>query len=206
MRDRAVFLSVVWWAVAFAAFASDARRPWQWSDGERLAERSNAAAAARRAADRRVAEPHVYDVIDGSDEPHLFFEFELFDQMMRLAYADDARTREVYRESKETVRQTLGLPPDFWERVGAIAAAYRNDRLEERRLGLAAARSPQHEAEQHAVTARMCRDRFAALAALRQEFPRFNEFLYTAVAPTVSMTILSSSEPELRRILAGECR
>lgn len=206
MSHRAAFLAVVLCTVASATFASDARRPWQWNDGERLAERSSAAAAARRAADRRAAEPHVYDVIDGSDHPQLFFEFELFDQMMRLAYADDARTREAYRDSKESVRQSIGLPPDFWERVGAIAAAYRKDRLDERRLGLAAVRSQQHEAEQNAVSARLCRDRFAALATLRQEFPRFSEFLYTAVAPSVSMTILSSSEPELRRIVAGECK
>jgi hypothetical protein len=187
-------------------FASGPRRPWQWSDDDRLAERSNDASAARRAAGRRAAEPHVYDVIKGSHDPHLFFEYELFDQMMRLAYADDATTREVYRETKEAVRQSVGLPADFWDRVGAIAAAYRHDRLEERRLGLAKVRSPQHEAEQDAVSIQLCRDRAAALASLRQEFPRFSEFLYSAIAPHVSMTVLRKPDHELVQFIGGECR
>jgi hypothetical protein len=197
-----------WWAVtdnAPARRTSGARHPWQWSDRERLAERSNDASAARRAAGRRAAEPHVYDVIDGSDDPHLFFEFELFDQMMRMAYAGDALTREVYREMKDPLRQSTGLPQDFWDRVGAIAAAYRHDVLEERRLGLAKVRSPQHEAEQDAVSLQLCRDRHAALAALRQEFPRFSEFLYSAIAPNMSMTSHEPA-PELEQVVVGGCR
>jgi hypothetical protein len=203
---RAAFLAFVLSTVSLAMFASEPRRPWQWSDDDRLAERSNDASAARRAAGRRAAEPHVYDVIKGAHDPHLFFEYELFDQMMLLAYADDAHTREVYRETKEAVRQSVGLPADLWDRLGAIAAAYRHDRLEERRLGLATVRSPHHKAEQEAVSLRLCRDRAAALASLRQEFPRFSEFLYSAIAPNVSMTVLRKPEPDLREIIAGECR
>ena len=186
---------------------SAARRPWEWSDSERLVERSNDAAAARRAA-RYTADLHgVYDFIDGSREPHLFFEYELFDHMMLAAYTDDTRTREVYRETKEDIRRSLGLPDDFWDRVGAIAAAYRKDRLEERRLGLATTRSPRHEAEEQAVMRQLCRDRWDALAALRREFPRFREFLYTAIGASMTSTIFRKGEDGLRAVvLTGECR
>jgi hypothetical protein len=209
LTHRSAFLAAVLSAISVAAIASPAtaRRPWEWSDEDRLAERSNDTAAARRAAARGHVQPEtVYDVIDGSRDPHLFFEFELFDQMMMLAYADDARTREVYRESKDTLRQAAGLPADFWERVGAIAAPYRKDRSDEKRLGLATARSRQHEAEQNAVSLRLCRDRRAALAALRQEFPRFGEFLYSAIAPTMSMTVLRESDLDLRDAVQGACK
>jgi len=216
MRHRAASLVVLLIAASVGVVASEdvpektnsqKPRPWQWSDKERLAERSNDASAARRVAAHATPDlQDPYDVIDGSRDPQLFFEFELFDGMMRLAYADDPATREAYRASKDAVRQSIGLPADFWERVGAITAAYRKDRLEERRLGRAAVRSRQHEAEQRAVSLLLCRDSLAALASLRQEFPRFHEFLYTAVAPTMSSTILRRPDLKLQQIVRGECQ
>jgi hypothetical protein len=150
--------------------------------------------------------PYVYDRIRGEHDPHLFFEWELFDSLMRMTYAEDDRSREVWREIHEEHRRAVGLPDDFWERLDTITAAYRKDRVEERRLGLSRTRSAIHAAETEAVSKALCRDRALALAALRREFPRFSEFLYTAIGSSGSMTILYKSEESVRRMARGECK
>ena len=190
-----------------------ARRAWQWNDSDRFAERSNDAAAARRAAASKTSgvsseqiKTPAYDVIDGSRNPELFLEFELFDQMMLGGFAADAGTREAYRLSKDAARKAAGLPADFWDRVGAIAAPYLKDRLEEKRIGILAARSPEYESEWIANTILLCRDRSAAMVELRREFPRLSEFLYSGIAPSMSMTILRRPDIQLQQIARGECR
>ena len=213
-RTVSLAMAVTVFTLSTAVASDEApRRAWQWSDGEQLAERSNDGSAARRAAVSKRSDgaseqsnAAVYDVIDGSRNPELFLEFELFDQMMMSGFADDWRTREAYRSSKEAARQSSGLPAEFWERAGAIAAPYLKDRLEERRLGILGARSGKHEREQIANNILLCRDRAAALAGLRREFPRFREFLYSAIAPTMSMTVLRKPDMQLQQIASGECR
>lgn len=222
MSHRTVSLVVALTAFSLVtAVASDdvpsrrnvTRRAWQWNDSDRFAERSNDAAAARRAAASRNSgvssdqiKTPVYDVIDGSRNPELFLEFELFDQMMMGTFAADSKTREMYRLSKDAARRATGLPPDFWDRAGAIAAPYLQDRLEEKRIGMLAARWPKYENEQIANNLLLCRDRSAAMAELRREFPRFSEFLYSAIAPSMSMTVLRKPDLQLQQIARGECQ
>lgn len=206
--------------VIFATTLSAADDAAQWTDRDRFAARADAAAAAARlkrhpavvASAARVAPRAMsagpvaapYDVIDGSDDPHLFFEFEVFDSFVNFAFPSDPRARRAYHESVEKYRTRLGLPEDMWQTLEAITAAYRDDRARERAAGLSD--SPKRDAELALLTGPLCRDRFAALEEARREFgPAFTRFLYTAVAPGMSYVILQKPEPRLLRIAQGDC-
>jgi hypothetical protein len=203
--------------------AQSPKEPWLLTLEERIALRTDdAAAAARVRADRASERPAVtykvdgtgsdpaatvYDVIDGSRDPQLFFPHELFDSLTRMAYADEFATRRAYRESKEDELRAIGLPADFWESLEVITAAYRADRKDEQHLAL----SQRPEAEKHAAKEvtyeRMCRDRRAAMREAQERFgAKFTQFLYTAVARSITSLILHKTDPqEMRRFLTGEC-
>ncbi len=207
-----------------ALAAAEIRLPWEWTDSERIASLTDPAAAAARvrldrasdgssiryqvggsSGDNTAAEPH--DVISGSRDPHLFFAFELFEHAVKLAYADDPRTRVAYREALEEERKALGLPDDLWARLEVMTAAYRADRREERRIGLSNLADVGKHAALNANYALLCRDRRAALKEAEKAFGRtFIRFLYTAVAPTLKRTILRRvTAEELQALVNGEC-
>lgn len=212
----ALVLSATLFTSALYAGDGDA----QWTDRDRFAARADAAAAAVRlkrhpevvASVARVAPRGMsagpvaapYDVIDGSDDPHLFFEFEVFDSFVNFAFPSDPRARLAYHESVEKHRTRLGLPPDMWQTLEAITAAYRDDRARERAAFLLDV--SKRDAELEIVSSRLCRDRFAALNEARRVFgPAFTRFLYAAVAPGMSYVILQKPDPQLLRIAQGAC-
>lgn len=124
-----------------------------------------------------------------------------------MANADEFITRRASRESMAGDLEAIGLPADFWDSLEFISAAYRTDRKDEEQYRL----SRRPEAEKHAVLEviykRMCHDRRAALREAQERFgPKFNQFLYTAVAPTITRLVLHKPDPEeMRRVTAGEC-
>ncbi len=194
------------------------KRAWEWDDGDRIVARLDKAAARERL--RRHAQQwqsnrtgvgsaavptEPFDVIDGSDEPHLFLPWELFDAMMRMAFADDALTREAYRSTKEDQRQRLGLPEDMWERLESIAAAYRNDRRLERENAFSSLPKSSRDEEAVRIGELLCRDRYAALVEADRQFgPAFKRFLYTAVASSLSsLEILEPDAATLESVNRG---
>jgi hypothetical protein len=203
--------------------AQSPKEPWMLTLEERIALRTDDAAAAARLRIYRASQPPAvtyevdgtasdpyatcYDRIDGRRDPHLFFPSELFDSLARMAYAEEFETRLAYRESKEDDLRAIGLPADFWETMEVITAAYRADRNDAQHYAL----SQRPEAEKHAAKEvaykRMCRDRRVALREAEERFgAKFTQFLYTAVAPNISSLILHKTDPqEMRRILTGEC-
>jgi hypothetical protein len=200
------------------------KQPWEWSDSERIvALTDDAAAAARvriyRASQRQdvtfkvdgtASDPTAtfYDRIDGNRDPHLFFPSDLFDILVKMAYADEFITRRASRESMENNLGEIGLPADFWESLEVISAAYRADRKDAEHYALSQRPETERHAAQDVAYERTCHDRRAALSEAQERFgPKFNQFLYTAVAPGLTRLVLHKPDlEEMRRVTAGECK
>ncbi len=216
--------------VAFAIWslphlAADSPRPaWAWSDEERFAALVDDAAATRRLeADRRREKPRrgiattgqagtgnglpkVVDVIDGSRDPHLFFAWELFHQMVVGAYADDAEHRLAYRQSNEGVRKSLGLPDDMWERMEPMVVPYRAAQQRARDEALTYAGRDLSTIESSRTAFEVCNQRHQALLEAQQTFgDAFTRFLYLGVAPSMYRVAIGRPGTEVLRMARGEC-
>ena len=201
-----------------------ARPAWEWSDGERLAAlMDDSAAAARLKADRdsqarnRLAieaqsrdgrrigtDVDTVDVIDGRRDPHLFFPYELFQQLITVAYAEDPLVRSTYRESKDDARRVLGLPDDMWHRLEAIASAYRAAQLRNSEFARQAAN---RSGVSDPTSVLFCAERYKALLEAEAAFgPAFTHFLYTAVAPDIYRRYMQRPDARLLKVAKGVCQ
>lgn len=199
--------------------------PWQWTLDERFAARHDPAAATERL---RVAQTSSLaktaptanlpisdqvDFISGKDHPELFLPWELFDNLMTMAYADDPEVRSVFREAKSPSLASSGLPADFWNRLEAISVAYLSDGRQLRDLHK---RSVSDAAVKRRIAIQRdglenlkCRDRAAAIAAARHNFgEKFDQFLYAGVAPSMFISIgrLGQVSQAREREIEGGCQ
>src|ERR1051325_4189236 len=203
----------------------DGRPAWQFTDQERVALRTNPALARERVAERRervgggklhatsLDGQQLADSLDGRTHPELFLPFEVFRHFVVLAFAEDARLRDIVRHGMDADVKKAGLPPDFWERFERVIAFHVADLRAER--DLLASRSKASGAARERVEKTLelkrsdvCRSRADALAAARTAFgrDRFDRFLYDAVA--IHMFQITDRLPtaeELRR-WEGGCR
>ena len=226
MQNRARIYIVVLFLIAFqpsiqaisqkvSTSSAHDSSPWQWSDQDRIAARLNDAAAALRVRAHRASGAaegagaagsiEAYDVIVGNHDSHLFLPFEIFDNLISLAFADDPNARAAYRESKEDQRKELGLPGDMWEQLESIVAPYRAGRRQERHLAFS---NPTAEVrtEQQTNARMLCRDRLAALGEAQTTFgPAFKRFLYVAIAPTMTQVVLRKPDSNFVKVANGEC-
>lgn len=208
--------------VMSSASASERRQKaaWDWTDGERIAALLDVGARAARLEARRGRHADVavdtavqmedrkpVDAISGERDPHLFFEWELFDHLIAITYGDNLPAREAFREAK--ARDAKGLfevPPDFWDRLGAVAAPFISDRQREREL----LRSPMPDAQRNAALEvlydQLCRDRYAALQNAKEEFgPAFRRFLYGPIARGLNTTSYAERDLEVVTHVARGC-
>jgi hypothetical protein len=153
------------------------------------------------------------DFISGKDHPELLLPWELFDNMMTMAFADDPDVRSIFRGAKSSSLARSGLPMDFWDRLEAISVAYLSDGRQIRDLhkrGVGDAVVKRRIAIQtHALENLKCRDRAASIAAARHDFgEKFDQFLYTGIAPNMSIAIarLGQITPEREHQIEGGCR
>lgn len=197
--------------------------PWEWPDEARvdaLLDETAAAARVRSEQERQRGDRLVttatsspghaaVDVIDGRKNPHLFFPFELFQHLVKHAYAPDANVRLAYRDSKKTMLRRHGLPADMWDRLEGITSAYRAARFQ------AADDARRVEKGDHISGAtkpwtatRVCVERHAALIEAQTTFgPSFRKFLYTAVAPEIHRLLLRRADrAQLISAAKGECK
>src|SRR5260221_14164245 len=163
--------------------AQSPKPPWRWTLDERLSAINDPAAAAERlrVAQGRPGWPRAkrapnanpgpsdqVDFISGRDHPELLLPWELFDHMMKMAYADDPEVRSVFREAKSPALTGSGLAADFWNRLEAFSVAYLSDvrqlhDLHKRRVSDAAVQR-RIELQSAALENLKCRDRAAAIA------------------------------------------
>jgi len=176
--------------VGFAA--GSPKKPWQWTAEERAAvlrdstartERVRAYEQKGRAARVRVGGSAVAaDVIDGNEHPELYFPTQLFEHMVRVAFAmpPGAYRHVVLQRSTDLFSNKAD-----WDRFVEIASPYAQVLNDEKTKADAL--------DKHAVSAIQGRKCAAEAAALRQERrafgkERFDRMLYEAVAPTMVTT------------------
>jgi hypothetical protein len=160
----------------------------RWTLEERLERRNDPVDAAHRAyvnAMRMTPGPRKPPnfVISGADDPELFLPFELMNMLL-----DSTKDRsEAYRERVfDPVLADFHWDRDrFWSALADSGAHYF-------RLNSASAKASSDDA----LSREICGARAAAHEEMRKRYPRFDEFLYAAVAPNrtlVSDDILSAS-------------
>jgi hypothetical protein len=191
---HAAFICTVLLAVFVASPATaDERGPWQWTDEERMAARFDPEKIRERREaherEQRARNPQAHalsptvNVIDGSRNPELLMPRELFQTLILRALDDKSGARDHIRCRYAKRAPWIAGDPEFWWRLEAAAAPFlralersrENGRIE-RETGIPPA--PGEAFEQ-------CQNRMVALNAARETFgrERFDEFLYTAVAP-----------------------
>jgi hypothetical protein len=152
--------------------------PWALSLAERAAKRAAAESRARQGK-TEIASVNGRFRIDGGVTPELFFPFELFTQLVPQAAGTTTASARV-RASYAPQILSLGWQPDpFWRDVVVATQQYRE--------------LIQANPRPDTVTSRkICLQRAEALRSLRRRYPRFDEFLYRAIAPR---TVGASSYP-----------
>ncbi len=187
-------------------------RSWEWTMQHRIAARYDPEGIERRR--QRAAESQLHggvpiadgvQVIDGRNDPELFFEWELFDALLSRGYGPEPRAREIFREIIEANLATVDgfeMPADFWQRLAVAAQDLLASRQALRALAAhlpeaSAAEAARLHAEIDDLQADGCRMRRLALLAVRKEIGRESllRILYQGVAPD---TFLQESTDESR--------
>lgn len=216
-----------------AAQTDKQQRPiWAWDDDTRIAQRLDPAAITQRLAAHtrqmathpssgRITAEQASDapafVIDGDRNPELFLPFELFETLLNAIDpgVGDEKDRRALHERYEPHLRALGFDSvAFWTDLSTVARLYLTARSNRDTVALRAdSASPEERRQLQARLATMpvelCRARFETLNRARAHFgpSRFDEFLYTAVAPTLHV---ASSKPSAGaagglKMLAGGC-
>jgi hypothetical protein len=218
---RALMVTIIV-ALPTIAQSAAARKPWQWTDAERIAARVNPRAAHERvvrtaaswkldssSAETSASAKEPFDDIDGRYTPELFLPYELFETMMHMELADDPVTREASQAAVEAERKAAGLPDDFWTRLEPLCSAYLADWN-----GISDLLKPGFDpadsrflSQIKALEKARCRDRAMALDAARHELGEPLEiFLYTAMTKGHFITVLSQPDAKQMHFQNGGCR
>ena len=176
------------------------KAPWEWTLDERIAARTDPQAARERLREPGMRRPvpveqsspaaaPVVEAFDGTTHPELFLPYQVFEQLIIMAFAAHPRSTQVNRAGLNPEVVKHGLPADFWERLEVIATVHTAD---QRAVwdSLAAVGRQSGAARQRAEEILQmknldaCRSRADALAAARKEFgqERFDRFLYEVIA------------------------
>ncbi len=215
-----------------AAQAAPPKEPWQMTDDERIAARLDPEKIRQRSEAHSVRLPRHHSegpsgmavgatsqpipfVIDGAANPELFFRFELFAYLLRGVDPKLTGTdREVARALLMTKIKAFGYEPEtFWNELSASVPRYF-----EVRDGVSS-RSPSKHARIEAIAppsgpddvhTALCRERLTALSSARNHFgsETFDRFLYSVVAPTITVTSNPPGPEEGAglRFLEGGCQ
>jgi hypothetical protein len=176
--------------IAFSAVAQE-RAAWKWTLDERLARRFDPPHMAERAAKAGTRDAFV---ISGRDNPELFLPSELVSSVLMTFIPElhRARTQAAYAPAIES----FGWDPEvFWRDVQMSAGQYHT--LLQKYPG--AGRTKE-------ISRMMCVEKIAALHELRRKYDRFDEFLYTAVAPGITVASTYAVSAERDRWREGGCR
>jgi hypothetical protein len=169
------------------------REPWRWTDEERLAARFDPESIrerreeyqkqqrARNSNARAVSQ--TVNIIDGTRNPELLLPWELFQTLVLRALSDDSPAREPNRHRYAQLAPWIAGAPDFWSRLETAALPFTDAIERSRESGRIERESGIPPAPEEASD--FCRSRLVALEAAREAFgrERFDEFLYTTLAP-----------------------
>jgi hypothetical protein len=196
---RVVGSAVLIFCLTTPIVCGQTKPPWEWTEDERIAARTNPALAVIRlesaaGAYRIKSGSPLHDVIDGKRDAALFLPIELFETMVRHGFPDDG-----WREAFAREITAAGLPDDFWPQLERLADRYIADRREDRE------RRQLPDAASHEAV--LCRDRATALAAARAAFgPALDRFLYMSVAPSRKDFVQEISDVSRLKAMAQGCQ
>ena len=212
-------LSTLCLAVVTAASAhAQATHAWDWTTAERISARLTAAKVERRGANANTGDSELSSQalvarfgIDGSRNPELFLPWELFDSFLartRLGGSDTVDPRALY----EADVALLGWDEDaFWRDMEQLRIEYDAARAEI--VALQNVNSPETRLERHARNQRrdeasrlLCAARAQALLRARALYNSFDKFLYTSVAPTLSLTSATPTDGVTLSWIEGGCK
>jgi hypothetical protein len=189
------------------------KRPWQWSDTDRIAARLDASYIHKH---MKSDGGQVAFSINGRETPQLFLPYELFNSLMGGLNAD-VTFRDTTRAMLYEHIKSFGYadPDAFWNELERIVAPHLAlvRRTETLRNQLRGASRPDRDAiarEIERSSIPLCRSRADALASARAHFGRetFDRFLYSVVAPQLSVNAPLPSADEARGLayVEGGCR
>lgn len=210
-------------AAAVTAVPQAPREPWKLTLDARIALRTNAVLARERVRQTARRQPSSassenqpmpwVDKFNGQTHPELFLPYQVFDQLMRLAFLSDPQSAHVVRQGFVRDVKRHGLPSDFWERLRAVSSIFIGDVLARRDLAgsLRQQDGPARGRLEEALELKhndICRSRADALAAARREFgpERFDRFLYEVIATNMFHAADRLPDPKLLRQLESGCR
>lgn len=188
---------------------------WEWDVEERIAVRLSSSSPARKVVEAgnplRPAGERYFDV-NGATHPELLLPHEVFGALIDLP--DERRIKSRRARYDPAIAAAGWNPDEFWRDLGRITAAYLSVQQEDMREQLRANTLPpaerrKAEARAEQLGIEQCRLRVEALHAAREHFgPAFDRFLYTAVAPKISIggNEPGPNEAEQLRRAAGGCR
>jgi hypothetical protein len=207
MRYRSIWLLFVCVTLALTSLAAS-KRPWEWTDDERIAERFDSRAIEQRAVAYKAFRPKttveattsrrgIRYVIDGQRNPELFLRHELFEDLLRGIDSD--QPARVHQALEGDVRAAGFRPAAFWKEVESASRRYRSLQAQANASGHVRSRLDDDQ---------LCAERAAALNQARQRLgaTRFDAFPYTAIAPHVvhsKSTTFPDAANRLRREAEG---
>lgn len=115
-------------------------------------------------------------VIDGQEHPELFLPSELMAALLNTRDADPVATHRLRSKYEPWLVQFGWNPGAFWHDFDMSSLGFQ--RLNDQ------ASTPVREKE---FSRRMCAERHSVMNAMRRNYSRFDEFLYVAVAPFLSI-------------------
>jgi hypothetical protein len=215
MRHSSWLLWVLVAGTWIASAQPSPKKPWQYSDDERIARRVDRESIRERAPQGKGEEYASLgkSSIRGKDHPELFLPWELYRDAVStyLAAPEDWRTRHRARANDEL--RVFTDPLEFWNVLALASAPYAamlerehallqklNAAAPEDRLPLQRQIASEAEAQ--------CAARAAGLAAAEQALGRetLYRFLYEIVAPPIVMTSSGPERAAQLRFVAGGCR
>jgi len=216
----AALLLLVFPAATFEA--QPKREAWQWTLEERIAARTDPAAARARveiddqrtrAAGREIQRSEIADIFYGKDHPELFLPYELFDDLVTGAFTTSVPFADHFRASLTPELRRREFPADFWLRLEAISSAYTADYRAIKALLVTINRQSGDERRKSEQKLEIkyrdgCRSRMEALAQARGEFgrERFDRFLYEVVAYPMFHAGDTLPSPDRLRYAEQGCR
>jgi len=200
----ATFLVVSTFPIAANAQTATQKKPWEWTLEERITARSDPTLAKERVAASRNNdhESHALnaettrlpaDVVSGRENPELFLPSELMSFL--LSTLTESSSRDTLSRLNPSLEAFGWKPSSFWQDLKGASTDY----LKLTNDTVSMARSKK-------LSSQMCSARIASLNAMRRKYSRFDEFLYTTVAPDQTLVSADLRSAEWLAWMDGGCK
>jgi len=193
---------------------AEGSRPWLMDLDARIQRRSDRSLRSSRlkVAGTSVTSS-VSDIIQGSKNPELLLPWELHRFLISTAFYEDPAVTTQWRSRLLKAVPDLGVHDTFWATLQKVSADYLKDQREITALSveMKSADVGRKESLRRRILAKesgQCQQRLIALERAYETFGRewFGEFLYRAVAPSLTISSTAPTSAEKLRFVSRGCR